>query len=174
MPPLLRPATPADVPLILDFIRALADYEHLSSEVEATEEKLRATLFGEKPAGECVLAFAPAAVRPDESAAAPPAEAAPLPAGFAIFFTNYSTFLAKPGLYLEDLFVKPEFRGRGIGKALLLHLAKLANARGCGRMEWAVLDWNQPAIDFYESLGARRLREWQICRLTGPALARYA
>ncbi|HVU22862.1 MAG TPA: GNAT family N-acetyltransferase [Opitutus sp.] len=153
---MIRSATPADVPLILAFIRGLADYEKLSHEVEATEEKLRATLFGEKPAAECVLAFAGGA-----------------PAGFAIFFTNYSTFLAKPGLYLEDLFVKPEFRGRGLGKALLLYLAKLANARGCGRMEWAVLDWNQPAIDFYESLGARRLREWQICRLTGPALAQY-
>jgi GNAT superfamily N-acetyltransferase len=95
------------------------------------------------------------------------------PAGFAIFFTNYSTFLAKPGLYLEDLFVKPERRSRGIGKALLLHLAQLANARGYGRMDWTVLDWNQPAIEFYESIGARRLREWQICRLTGADLERY-
>ncbi|HWA85157.1 MAG TPA: GNAT family N-acetyltransferase [Opitutus sp.] len=159
--PLLRLATPADIPLILAFIRALADYEKLSPEVEATEERLRATLFGEKPAAECILAFAA-----DESAAS-------VPAGFAIFFTNYSTFLARPGLYLEDLFVKPEFRGRGIGKALLLHLARLANSRNCGRMEWAVLDWNQPAIDFYESLGARRMRDWQICRLTGPALAQH-
>ncbi len=162
----IRLATPADVPLILGFIRGLADYEKLSGEVVATEEKLRATLFGEKPAAECILAFA------DIGASAN--SAAPVPAGFAIFFTNYSTFLAQPGLYLEDLFVKPEFRGRGLGKSLLLHLAKLANARGCGRMEWSVLDWNQPAIDFYESLGARRLREWQICRLTGAALARYA
>ena len=153
----LRPATPADTPLILAFIRALADYEKLSHEVEATEEKLRATLFGEQPSAECILAFADGA-----------------PAGFAIFFTNYSTFLAKPGLYLEDLFVKPEFRGRGIGKSLLLHLARLANARGCGRMDWAVLEWNQPAIDFYESLGAQRMRTWQICRLTGDALARHA
>ena len=96
------------------------------------------------------------------------------PAGFAIFFTNYSTFLAKPGIYLEDLFVQPEWRGRGIGKALLLHLAKRANARGCGRMEWSVLDWNQPAIEFYESLGARRMHAWQICRLTGAALQQYA
>jgi GNAT superfamily N-acetyltransferase len=159
----IRPATPADAPLILAFIRALADYEKLSHEVAATEEKLRATLFGEKPAAECLLAFA-----------AEHASAAPVAAGFAIYFTNYSTFLAQPGLYLEDLFVKPEFRGRGIGKALLLHLARLANARGCGRMEWAVLDWNQPAIDFYESLGARRLRDWQICRLTGAALQQYA
>lgn len=155
----IRPAAPDDAALILGFIRGLADYEHLSHEVEATEEKLRATLFPThgRPAAECVLAF--------ESET---------PAAFAIFFTNYSTFLAKPGLYLEDLFVQPAFRGRGIGKALLLHLAKLANARGCGRMEWAVLDWNQSAIDFYESLGAERKLDWTVCRLTGPALARYA
>lgn len=153
----LRAARPADVPLILDFIRDLALYEKLSHEVEATEAKLHVTLFGERPAAECVFAFA------DDDT----------PAGFAIFFTNYSTFLAKPGLYLEDLFVKPSFRGQGIGKAILLHLARLANERDYGRMEWSVLDWNQAAIDFYESLGARRLREWQICRLTGPALSRY-
>jgi GNAT superfamily N-acetyltransferase len=152
------PAQPADVPLILEFIRGLADYEKLTSEVEATEEKLTATLFGSRPAAECVLALADAGV----------------PAGFALFFPNYSTFLAKPGLYLEDLFVKPEWRGRGIGKALLLHLARLANTRGYGRMEWSVLDWNEPAIAFYESIGARRMREWQICRLTGPALRQYA
>jgi GNAT superfamily N-acetyltransferase len=156
----IRPATPADTSLILEFIRGLADYEKLSHEVEATEEKLRATLFAEKPAAECLLAFV------DD----PPRTAA----GFAIYFTNYSTFLAQPGLYLEDLFVKPEFRGRGIGKALLLHLAKLANQRGCGRMEWTVLDWNKPAIAFYESIGAQRKLEWQICRLTGEALRRYA
>ena len=118
MPHLIRPATTADLPVILEFIRGLATYEKLLHEVEATEEKLRATLFGSRPAAECVLAFA----GPD------------IPAGFAIFFTNYSTFLARPGLYLEDLFVPPEFRGQGIGKALLLHLARLANERGCGRM----------------------------------------
>jgi GNAT superfamily N-acetyltransferase len=158
MIPLIRPATADDVPLILEFIRGLATYEKLLAEVEATEERLRATLFppAGRAAAECVLVFADGA-----------------PAGFAIYFTNYSTFLAQPGLYLEDLFVKPELRGRGLGKALLLHLAKLANARGCGRMEWSVLDWNQPAIAFYESLGARRMREWQICRLTGDALARF-
>jgi len=156
--PLIRAATPADVPLILAFIRDLATYEKLLHEVEATEEKLRATLFGPKPAAECLLAFS----------------AAGQPAGFAVHFTNYSTFLAKPGLYLEDLFVKPEHRGQGIGKALLLHLARLANERGCGRMEWAVLDWNQPAIEFYESLGAERKHDWTICRLTGPALSRFA
>jgi GNAT superfamily N-acetyltransferase len=158
MTPSIRPATASDVPLILGFIRALADYERLSGEVEASEERLLATLCPAQghPAAECVLAFVDSA-----------------PAGIAIFFTNYSTFLAKPGLYLEDLFVTPDWRGRGVGKALLLHLARLANVRGCGRMEWTVLDWNQPAIEFYESIGARRMREWQICRLTGPALEQY-
>ena len=159
MPPLIRPAVATDVPQILAFIRALADYEKLAGDVTADAAQLRSTLFpGEgTPAAYCVLAFAEGA-----------------PAGFAIYFFNYSTFLAKPGLYLEDLFVSPEFRGRGIGKALLLHLAQLANAQGCGRMEWTVLDWNQSAIDFYEAVGARRMTEWQICRLTGAALARYA
>ncbi len=159
MPLTLRSATAADLALILEFIRGLATYEKLLHEVEATEDKLRETLFPAtgRSAAECVLAFA------DD-----------VPAGFALFFHNYSTFLAKPGLYLEDLYVKPELRGHGIGKALLLHLAQLANARGCGRMEWSVLDWNQPAIDFYESLGARRMREWQICRLSGESLSRYA
>lgn len=158
MPLSIRSATADDISLILGFIRGLAEYEKLLHEVEATEDKLRATLFpaSGRPGAECVLAFA------DDA-----------PAGFALFFHNYSTFLAKPGLYLEDLFVKPELRGRGIGKALLLHLAKLANARGCGRMEWSVLDWNEPAIAFYESIGARRMREWQICRLTGAALEQY-
>ena len=155
----IRPAISADVPLILHFIRGLADYEKLSHEVEATEERLRATLFPASPpaAAECVLAFA-----------------GEVSAGFALFFTSYSTFLAQPGIFLEDLFVKPEFRGQGIGKALLLHVAGLASRRGCGRMEWAVLDWNQPAIDFYESLGARRLADWTTCRLTGAQLGRYA
>ena len=158
MPLALRIATANDVSLILEFIRALADYEKLSHEVEATAEKLGATLFPAtgRPAAECVIA-----------------ELDSSPAGFALFFTNYSTFLAKPGLYLEDLFVKPEFRGRGVGKTLILHLARLANARGYGRFEWTVLDWNQPAIEFYEALGARRMREWQICRLSGAALEQY-
>jgi GNAT superfamily N-acetyltransferase len=158
MPMSIRPATAADVPLILDFIRGLADYEKLLHEVEATEERLRASLFpaSGRPAAECVVAFA-----------------GETPAGFALYFSTYSTFLAQPGLYLEDLFVRPELRGRGIGKALMLHLAKLANERGYGRFEWTVLDWNQPAIKFYESLGARRMREWQICRLTGAALEQY-
>lgn len=160
MPIEIRSATPADVPLILQFIRDLAEYEKLSHEVVATGEKLTRTLFpadGSAPAAQCGLAFADGA-----------------PAGFAIYFFNYSTFLAQPGLYLEDLFVKPEFRGRGLGKALLLHLARIANARGCGRMEWSVLDWNKPAIDFYRSLGATPMDEWTVFRLSGPALARYA
>jgi GNAT superfamily N-acetyltransferase len=154
----IRSATTADVSLILDFIRGLAAYEKLLHEVEATDEKLRATLFPEngRPAAECVLAFLDTE-----------------PVGFALYFTTYSTFLAKPGLWLEDLFVKPEARGHGFGKALVLHLAKLANARGCGRLEWSVLDWNKPAIDFYDSLGAKRMLQWQICRLTGAALEQY-
>lgn len=158
MPPVIRAAAATDVPQILAFIRGLADYEKLTHEVAATEERLTATLFPAdgRAAAECILAF--------EGEVA---------AGFALFFTNYSTFLAKPGLYLEDLFIVPERRGRGLGKALLLHLAKLANARGYGRMEWSVLDWNEPAIAFYESIGARRMREWQICRLSGNSLEKY-
>lgn len=154
----LRIAEPQDTGLILEFIRGLAAYSQLLHECRATEEQLRATLFGPKPAAECLLAHAETGE----------------PAGFAVFFTNYSTLLAKPGIYLEDLFVTEVFRGRGIGKAILLHLAKLANERGCGRVEWTVLDWNQPAMDFYASLGARRVPDQRICRLTGPELARYA
>lgn len=152
----LRSATEKDVPLILEFIRALAHYGKMLDQVRATEPQLRATLFGPKPAAECVLAFADGT-----------------PAGFAVFFTNYSTFLAQPGLYLEDLFVQEDFRGRGIGKALLVHLARLANTRGCGRMEWTVLDWNQSAIEFYHRLGAQRVPDQRICRLTGAALEHY-
>lgn len=157
---IIRAAQAPDVGTILELIRALADYEKLSHEVVATVEALQQSLFpadGAKPAAYCILADVDGRT-----------------AGFALYFFNYSTFLARPGLYLEDLFVRTEFRGRGVGKALLLHLAKLANQRGCGRMEWSVLDWNQPAIDFYESLGARRMQEWQICRLTGDALTQYA
>jgi GNAT superfamily N-acetyltransferase len=160
MPTTLRAAQSTDVPAILELIRGLADYEKLTHEVTATEARLQQSLFpadGSAPDAHCVLA-----------------ETDGVPAGFALYFFNYSTFLARPGLYLEDLFVKPEFRGRGLGKALLLHLAKIANQRGCGRMEWTVLDWNQPAIEFYESLGARRMKEWQVCRLTGPSLRQYA
>jgi len=152
----LRPAIPSDAPLILEFIQGLAEYERLESECVATEQQIRNTLFGQKPPAECVLAFI------DRE-----------PAGFALYFTNYSTFLAKPGLYLEDLFVKPTLRKQGVGRALLLYLAKLANDRGYGRMDWSVLDWNKPAIDFYESLGAKKMDEWRIFRLTGEALARY-
>jgi GNAT superfamily N-acetyltransferase len=158
MSALIRSATVADVPLLLELIQGLAAFEKLSAECVATEEILRATLFGPRPAAECVIAS-------HESGE---------PAGFALFFTNYSTFLAQPGLYLEDIFVKPEFRGQGIGRALLTYLGELTNERNYGRMEWSVLDWNAPAIAFYESFGARRLRGWQICRLTGPALERYA
>lgn len=159
LPLSIRAALPADIPLILQFIRSLAEYENLLHEVEATDSQLRATLFPAdgRAAAECLLAFV-----------------GDRPAGFALFFGNYSTFLARPGLHLEDLFVVPEFRGRGVGKALLLQVARLANQRGCGRMEWTVLDWNQPAIEFYAAIGARRLTEWQICRLTGPSLAQYA
>ena len=154
MPCFLRTATAADVPLILDLIRGLADHGKLAHEVVATEDSLRATLFGSPPAAHVVIA-----------------EADGQPAGFALYFFNYSTFLAQPGLYLEDLFVKPEFRGRGTGKALLLHLAKIAHERGCGRMEWSVLDWNEPAKGFYRKLGAMPLEDWRIMRLTGSALA---
>ncbi|MCU0426771.1 MAG: GNAT family N-acetyltransferase [Candidatus Kapabacteria bacterium] len=154
----IRSATPHDVPVILDFIKALADYEKLSDEVTATEEALRSTLFGEKPVAEVVIGY-------DESGIA---------AGFALFFHNYSTFLAKQGMYLEDLFVKPEYRGRGFGKALLVYLARLAQERNCGRLEWSVLDWNTPAIEFYKSLGAKPMDEWTVFRITGDALETLA
>ena len=153
----LRPATRADVPVILQLIRGLAEYERLAHECVATEAALTETLFGAQPQAEVVLAFA------DDR-----------PAGFALFFHNYSTFLAKQGIYLEDLFVFPEFRGRGIGKRLLQHLAALAVERKCGRLEWSVLDWNTDAIRFYESLGAKAMDEWTVYRVTGPALARLA
>ena len=146
-----------DVPVILDFIKALAEYEKLSHEVVATEEKLRATLFGRKPAAEVIL------LRDGNETA-----------GFALFFHNYSTFLAKPGIYLEDLFVKPAFRGRGHGKALLAALAKIAVERACGRLEWSVLDWNKPAIDLYLSLGSKPQSEWTVHRMTGDALRALA
>ena len=155
----IRSARPGDVPVILGFIRGLATYEKLLHEVEATEERLSATLFpqgGGNPAAECVLAHLDGR-----------------PAGFALFFSTYSTFLARPGIHLEDLFVEPDLRGQGIGRALLLHLARLACSRGCGRLEWAVLDWNEPAIRFYESMGATTLPDWRICRLTGAALSKY-
>ena len=158
MPHAVRAATPGDAPLIVDLIRGLADYEKMLDQMETTEERIRASLFppgGQPPDAHCVIG-----------------EVNGIPAGFALYFFNFSTFLARPGLYLEDLFVKPEYRGQGLGKALLLHLARVAVERGCGRMEWAVLDWNTPAIEFYESLGARRLPEWQLCRLRAEDLAR--
>jgi GNAT superfamily N-acetyltransferase len=150
----IRPATPTDLSLILSFIRGLAEYERLLDECVATEDLLREHLFGARPYCEVVIA-----------------EDAEGPAGFALFFHNYSTFLAKPGIYLEDIFVRPERRGHGLGKALLVHLAKLAVERGCGRLEWSVLDWNAPSIAFYESLGARPQDGWTVYRLTDGALA---
>ena len=153
----IRPATEQDVPLIQGFIRDLARYEHLEHEMVATEEGLRKTLFGERRYAEVVFAC----VGDD-------------PVGFALFFHNYSTFLGKPGIYLEDLFVRPEARGRGIGKQLLAWLAQTAVARDCGRLEWAVLDWNEPSIGFYRSLGAILKSEWQIFRLSGDPLKALA
>ena len=150
-------ATERDAALILRLIKELADYERMSDEVVATEDSVRRTLFGPHPAAEVVVCYAG-----DEAA------------GFALFFHNYSTFLAKPGLYLEDLFVVPKFRGRGYGKALLVHLAKLAVERDCGRFEWSVLDWNEPAIGFYKKLGATPMDAWKIMRVTGDALHRLA
>jgi len=149
----LRLATESDCGLILKFIRDLAVYEKLDHTVIATEEAVRATLFGPRAYAEVILA-----------------EWDDRPAGFALFFHNYSTFLAKPGVYLEDLFVEPELRGKGIGKALLRKLASIAVERNCGRMEWAVLDWNEPSIKFYQSLGAKPMDDWIIYRLTGQAL----
>lgn len=151
----IRPAEVRDVPDILRLIRALAEYEKLAHEVVATEDDLRASLFGERPAAEVLLAV--------ESGR---------PVGLALFFQNYSTFLARPGIYLEDLFVELEFRGRGLGKALLQAVAQKAVQRGCGRFEWSVLDWNTPAIEFYRSLGARPQADWTIFRVTGEALRR--
>ena len=153
----IQPATERDVPVILHLIKALADYERLSDKVVATEEKLRASLFGPRPAAEVVIA-----------------RAGDQPAGFAVFFPTYSTFLAQPGLSLEDLFVEPRWRGRGCGRMLLVHLARLAAARGCGRLEWSVLDWNEPALRFYRSLGAAPVEGWTVYRLTGDALSRLA
>ncbi len=151
------PATESDAGVILSFIRKLAEYEKLSHQVAATEDLLRETLFGERRAAEVLIA------RLEEE-----------PAGFALFFHNFSTFLGRPGLYLEDLFVEPAHRGKGIGKALLVEIAKIAKARNCGRFEWAVLDWNRPAIDFYQSFGATPLEDWTIFRVTGAALDNLA
>ena len=153
----IRPATVADIPIILQLVRDLATYERAPNEVTATEDQLVEVLFGEKPTAEVVLAFE------DRS-----------PVGFAVFFHNFSTWLGRPGLYLEDLFVKPEVRGKGYGRALLVYLAKIARDRGCGRMEWAVLDWNEPAIEFYRKLGAKPMEEWTVFRLTRDGIAKLA
>lgn len=153
----IRPAAVADVPLILSLIRELAQYEKLAHEVVADEHKLRATLFADRPYAEAVIAE-------QEGAGV----------GFALFFPNYSTFLAQPGIYLEDLFVRPAVRGQGIGKALLQHIARIAVQRGCGRFEWAVLDWNTPALKFYASLGAQPKADWIIHRVSGAALQKLA
>ena len=153
----IEPATERDVPVILKFINGLAEYEKLSHEVVATEASLRESLFGPQPTAEVVIGYAGAE-----------------PAGFAVFFHNYSTFLGRPGFYVEDLFVWPQWRGRGLGRRLLAYIANLAVARRCGRLEWAVLDWNEPAIRFYNSLGARPMEEWTVYRLTGEALERLA
>ena len=153
----VRFARREDAPLLRDFICGLAEYEKLSDECFVTEEKLAATLFGPKPDAEALVAFLDGA-----------------PAGFALFFHTYSTFLAQRGLYLEDLFVKPELRGRGVGAALFKKLAGIAVERGCGRFEWAALDWNTPAIEFYERKGARKMTEWTTFRLTGDDLLKVA
>ncbi len=153
----IRPATERDIPTVLAFIRELADYERLSHEVSATEEDLAEALFGVRPFVEVILG-----------------ESEGEPVGFALFFHNFSTFLGRPGIYLEDLYVRPEYRGRGVGKALLARLASIAVERRCGRLEWSVLDWNSPSIAFYNSLGAVPMDEWTIYRLTGESLARLA
>ena len=153
----IRNAVPADVPVILSFIRKLAEYECLSHEVTAAEEGLRATLFGERSYAEVIIGYEHGQ-----------------PVGFALFFHNYSTFLGRPGIYLEDLFVDVEHRGKGYGRALLAQLAKLTRERNCGRLEWSVLDWNESSIRFYKSLGAVPMDEWTIYRVTGEALDKLA
>jgi len=150
-------ATEHDVGLILRLIEGLAEYERLSHEVVATEAELRESLFGHRPAAEVIIGYA-----------------GQVPAGFAVFFQNFSTFLGRSGVYLEDLFVVPEWRNQGLGRQMLAHVAKTAVERGCGRMEWSVLDWNEPARKFYRSLGARAMDEWTVFRLTGEALRHIA
>jgi GNAT superfamily N-acetyltransferase len=151
------PATERDTPTILSLIKGLAEYERLGDEVEATEDDIRESLFGDWPGAEVVLAYVGSEL-----------------AGFALFFHNFSTFLGRRGLYLEDLFVLPAYRGRGVGRRLLAHLARVALERKCGRMEWWVLDWNESAIRFYQSIGARPMDDWTVYRLDGDALARLA
>lgn len=153
----IRPARPEDVGSILSFIQDLAEFEKLSHEVVATEDSLRATLFGPRQVAEVLIA-----------------EWEGRPAGFALFFHSYSTFLAKPGIYLEDLFVRTQYRSKGIGEALLRELAILAKERGCGRLEWSVLDWNERALKFYHSLGAKPMAEWTVQRMTEPVFTKLA
>ena len=153
----IRPARESDVDLLLDFIRELAEYERLAHEVSATREDIHAALFGARTFAEAVIGCIDAE-----------------PAGFALFFHNFSTFLGKPGLYLEDLYVRPACRGRGLGTRMLAWLARLALERGCGRFEWSVLDWNEPALKVYRSLGARAADDWTIHRVTGEALVQLA
>jgi GNAT superfamily N-acetyltransferase len=153
----IRAARPDDAGLILTFIRELAEYEKLSHEVTATADEIESTLFTDPPPAEVLLGFLGAR-----------------PAAFALFFTSYSTFLAKPGIYLEDLYVREPYRGAGAGKAMLARVASLAVERGCGRLEWSVLDWNEPAIRFYERLGAGPMDDWTVWRLTGEPLAALA
>ena len=153
----IRFATIDDTPLVLSLIRGLAEYERLAHEAVATEADIRVSLFGTRPGAEVLIA-----------------ETGGEPAGFALFFHNYSTFLGRRGLYLEDLFVFPAFRGRGIGRALMVRLAQIAVERNCGRFEWWVLDWNEPSIRFYESLGARAMSDWTVYRLTGEPLRELA
>ena len=153
----IRPATPDDVPLMMQFIRELAEFERLAHEVEGSEALLREEMFGDRPVVEAIIARVG-----DE------------PAGWALFFHNFSTFLTRRGLYLEDLYVRPRFRGRGLGRRLLVELARIAVERRCGRLEWWVLDWNEDAIRFYRSLGAVAMDEWTVYRVTGDALARLA
>ncbi len=159
----LRPAQLRDVETIVDLIRELADFEKLTHLLQVTSEKLRPQLFGEKPAAECMVA----------EVADEPRQRGGTVVGFALFFTNFSTFLAQPGLYLEDLYVKPAQRGRGIGEALLTRLARLAVERNYGRFEWSVLDWNEDAMRFYRRMGATVMPDWRICRITGDALQTF-
>ena len=153
----IRPARETDVQLLVEFIRGIAEYEKLLDEVEATEEGVRQSLFGEKPAAEALIG-----------------EWEGEPVAFAVYFQNFSTFMGRAGLYLEDLFVKPQYRQRGIGKLMLKHLAGIAVERGCPRLEWVASDWNEPAIEFYEGLGAKQMSDWRLFRMSGDSLKQLA
>lgn len=153
----IRPATEADAPVIVSFVKQLAEYEKLAHEVAATESAIRDTLFGSRHVAEVAIGYFETK-----------------PVGFVLFFHNYSTFLGRPGLYIEDLFVEEAYRRRGFGRALLLYVARLAQERRCGRLEWSVLDWNEPAIEFYKKLGAVSMSDWTVYRVTGESLRRLA